>query len=181
MLNGVDPIIIFKFALLPTSTIFNAVAGIPIIEDVVKSFGIPIPIYLSERIFGIVLNSEEKSMDVETNVQTKSDSTKPDVKQRGLNNVVTLNMTATKDSITLSALLALSDICFQKLTAKDYTISYLNGSTIIFDGLLESFHTTVDSNTDKIEVTMKISKAPQNTTVADPVTPSITKVTGAIP
>lgn len=181
MLNGIDPIIIFKFALLPTSSIFNAVAGIPIVEDIVKNFGIPIPIYLSERVFGIVLNSEEKSMDVETNVQTRSDGSKADVKQRGLNNIVTLNMTSTKDSIVLSALLALSDICFQKLTSKDYTISYLNGSTIIFDGLLESFHTTVDSNTDKIEITMKISKAPQNTTVAEATTPSITAVTGAIP
>ena len=181
MLNGIDPIIIFQFSILPANPIFNSISGIPLLGDFVKNFGIPIPIYLSERLFGIVLNSEEKSVDIETNVQNKTDGSKPDVKQRGTNNVVSLNMTATKDSIILAALLSLSDICFQKLASKEYSISYLNGSTVIFQGLLDSFTTTIDSNTDKIDISMKISKAPQNTTVETPTTPSLEKSTGTVP
>ena len=181
MLNGIDPLIIFKFALIENNPLFNAISGIPVIGKSFASFGLPIPIYLSETLFGIVLNSEEKSIDVDTTVQSKTDGKKSDVKQRGLNNVVSINMTATRDSIILSALLALSDICFQKLASKEYTISYLNGSTIIFDGLLEGFHVTSNSDTDKIEITMKISKASLNNTVEETTTPVLGKITAALP
>lgn len=181
-LNGFYPLIIFRFTLAPQSDTFNAISGIPVIgEFIAQNIGIPVPIYLDERQSGIVLVSEEKSIDVETTAQAKKTGDKPKTDQRGLNSTVTINMTAISGSVYLTALSALCDLVFQKVISKEYTISYVNGSTAIFDGLLESFTSSVNSDTTKIDLALKISRANQNTTRQAPQIPPLEKTTTAIP
>jgi hypothetical protein len=163
MLGGIAPILIFNFPVVPKSPTFNAISGIPYIGDfVANNVGVPIPIYLDERLTGVYVENETKSIDIQTTVEAKTEAGTPDVSQRGLDSMVTINMLALKDSIVLSAILALCDMAFQKVVSREYNISYLNGATTIFGGLLHGFQTSVDSDNELIRITLQLSKANQN-------------------
>jgi len=181
MLNGIAPILIFSFAPEVTQTLFSGLAGIPVLGDILPSIGIPIPVYLDERLTGVYVESESKAMDIDTVVQLRYDGKKPSVDQRGVNNLVTVNLIASKNSVMLSVLLALSDIIFSKLVAKTYTVSYLNGATTVFGGLLHGFSVTSGANDDLMRITMQISKANENTPTAPNITSALPKITGALP
>lgn len=182
MLNGQAPIIIFTFPIFPKGPFFNAIAGIPLIGDVATTIaGIPIPIYLDENRTGIVFDSGSKALDIETTVEARDDAGKPDVRQRGLNNIVTVNLKADKQSTILAALLALNDMVFQRVVSKEYSVTYLNGPTTVFNGLLESFIVEEDVDTTLMRISMQISKANQNKPTPDSVPPVLRKVTGATP
>lgn len=158
MLNGVAPILIFSFPILPKGT-FNMLSGIPLVgESLAASVALPIPIYLDEKITGVYIDSESKSIDIQTEIDAKSDGTKPDVSQRGLASNVTINIKASRNSVVLSALLALIDLCFQKVVSREYSVSYLNGATTIFGGLLDSFTVDTDFNNDLYIISLTISQ-----------------------
>jgi hypothetical protein len=165
MLNGIAPILIFSFPFNPKGPNFNAISGIPLVGTfLAKNVGVPIPIYLDENFSGICVDSESKAIDIDTNPQQPFDPKTPiQVTQKGINSVVTINMVARQDSILLATLLALNDMIFERLVSQDYSITYLNGPTTNFGGLLHGFSATADADTDKINVTMQISKANQKT------------------
>lgn len=181
MLNGVAPILIFTFPVVPKSPTFNAIAGIPLVGNfLAENVGVPIPIYLDERLTGVYVESETKAIDIQTTVEAKTEAGTPDISQRGLDSLVTINMIANKDSVTLSAILALCDLVFQKVVSQEYKVSYLNGSTTVFNGLLHGFQTSVDSDNDLVRITLQLSKANQNLK-PNPGTAILPKITGAIP
>jgi hypothetical protein len=180
MLNGVAPILIFTFPVSEKSPTFNAIAGIPLVNEIVSAIGVPIPIYLDERLTGVYVESETKAIDIQTTVEAKTEAGVPDVSQRGLDSLVTINMLANKDSIVLSAILALCDMVFQKVVAQEYKISYLNGVTTVFNGLLHGFQTSVDSDNDLVRITLQLSKSNQNLG-NKPVATMLPKITGAVP
>jgi hypothetical protein len=181
MLGGLAPILIFTFPVVPKSPTFNAIDGIPLIGNfLAENVGVPIPIYLDERLTGVYVESETKAIDIQTTVEAKTEAGTPDVSQRGLDNLVTINMIALKTSVTLSALLALCDMAFQKVVAQEYKVSYLNGSTTVFNGLLHGFQTQVDSDNELVRITLQLSKSNQNLG-NKPVATMLPKITGAIP
>ncbi len=163
MLNGVQPIIIFEFK--KTVTLTNEeFQNLPIaqLDSFVANGQIslpPIPIYLDERITGLAIDSETKSIDIETETQTLKDGNEAQVKQKGINSVVTINLIGTKDSLGLTLLVALMDLVFQKVTAQEYTITYLNGATTVFRGLLHSFSFDSDSDTTKLPIQIQLSRS----------------------
>lgn len=160
MLNGVAPIIIFHFNPLIVQNLLSGFAGIPVIGGVLSNLGIPIPIYLDQNLTGIYVDTETKAIDVTSDVQISYDpKVASAVDQRGLNNIVTINLFASKTSIMLSVLLAMNDMIFQRLVSKTYSISYLNGTTTIFNGLLHGFSTSVGSDDDLIRIVMQIEKS----------------------
>lgn len=182
MLNGLAPILIFYFPIVPKSFTFNALSGIPVIggQDVTLNLiGIPIPIYLDERVTGVYIESETKSLEIDTTVDARADGSDARFSQRGLDNSVTVNLLANKDSILLSALLALNDIIFNKVVSREYSVSYLNGTTLIFNGLLHSFNTSVGTNDDLIRISMQLMKTHTKPTpsLAFSETPKITGTT----
>jgi hypothetical protein len=164
MLNGIAPLLIFNFPipLEPPSVAGPQLEtkGIPLlIQKFQTDIGIPIPLYLDENLTGIYIESESKAIDIETNSQQRFDGKAPSVDQRGLNNLVTINMVASKNSIVLGVLLALNDMIFSRVVSKTYNVSYLNGVTTIFGGLLHGFSTSSGIDNDLIKVVMQISKA----------------------
>lgn len=183
MLGGVAPLLVFTFPvnLESKSPLFNAISGIPLVGDVVKSIGVPIPIYLDENLTGIVIDTEDKAIDIETDFQGRNDGRKPIVSQKPGNNLVTIRMKGKKDSLILSVLLALLDLVFEKVVSQEYTVSYLNGPTSVFGGLLHGFSSNVIADTDLMEMTLMIQKNGQNTTAAAPVATVLPKITGSIP
>lgn len=185
ILNKVDPLIIFKIVMTDTtSNAYQEAAGIPVIGGLLSGLisaagGIPIPIYLDEQLSGIVVDSIANAYDIDTAVEGINKATALDVSQRVIDSTLTVNMTCnSKDSLILSAILAFMDMILRKAVSRAYTISFINGSTVLLDGLLKSFNTTMDSDSEKVSISMVISK---NNGKPDPVYNTINPVNGALP
>lgn len=179
MLGGIDPIIIFhrykKFVNPQDQPGFIGpkkpeVAGI---EPVYVPLP-PIPIYLSEQLTGIFIDAESKNIDIETETQTFNDGTTPNVNQKGIASGISISMKANKDSIGLVLLSSFMDSLFDKVTSKEYAITYIHGATTIFLGLLHTFAVDQDADTDLLKIKIELSKGqtqPQKVVGPDPLNP----------
>jgi hypothetical protein len=156
MLNGIDPILIFNFTKL-TKEAKDRIAKTPITADIISQFDLPaVPIYLSERLTGIYIDTEDKNVDVDTSIETLTLSEDPKLNQRGINNTVKITMLAAKDSIGLTLLSAMTDFVFPKVTSREYSITYLHGAITVFKGLLHSFAITQESGTTLYRITLEL-------------------------
>lgn len=162
MLGGLDPVIIFQFSKLAPS-VGSTLARIPVISSIPTVIDMPpIPVYLSEQLFNIVIGSEAKNVDIETDTETKTDGTPPDVNQKGIASSVEIHIEGKADSVALILLSSLIDTVFEKATSKEYSISYMHGATTIFRGLLHSYSVETIEGTDKLAVKVSISKGSKN-------------------
>lgn len=183
MLNGFAPVFIFTVSPIPKAS--NPLSNIPIINDILENAGIPIPIYLDEKVTGLYVESEEKSIDIDNDVIAAIAKSGSKVIQNPLESMVTINLFGKRDSIALTVLLAMNDLIFSKLKY-GYGISYLNGPTAIFNGLLKTFSTHASNNDDLIRITVQISKAKGNNTIGalnalpDTATVGVTQATKTI-
>lgn len=182
MLNGVDPILIFNFAKIAPST--AASTGIPIVSRIVEKIPLlPIPIYLSESLTGIYIDTEDKSVDIETSTETTSDGSTPIANQKGVSSIVRINMIANADSIGMILLSTLIDLIFEKVTSKEYSIYYFHKGVAVFDGLLHSFNITQGSSSTLYNITLELSKSTSKPakTKTDPNIVEVDKVSGTTP
>lgn len=180
MLNGIDPIIIFNFSKLEPD-LQAAVANIPVVSNIVNKIGLPpIPIYLSERLTGLFIDSEEKSIDIETTTETLTSGSDPVWQQKGINSTVKINMIANKNSLGMTLLGALADLVFEKVTSKEYSITYIHGSTTIFNGLLHSFSISQQADSDLMQISAELTRSTGKPTPKTSV-PVVDKITGALP
>lgn len=181
MINGLAPVLVFTFPLTETDALFKSLSGVPLLSDsLLKGIGIPIPIYLDERLTGIYIDSESKNVDIQTTVEATKEGETPDISQRGIDSTVTINMKASRSSVMLTAIVALIDMAFQRVVSKSYTVSYFNGSTTIIGGLLHGFSTSTDSDNDLVMISLQISKS--NMKIVNPLpVASFSKSTGIIP
>ncbi len=177
MLNGLAPLIIYKFPVAGSGT-FGA--KIPIIGKFFSQVGVPIPIYLDEKLTGIYVDSESKAVELDvTTDQTPDGQTL--VSQKGVDSIVTINFVAKKDSIILAAFLAFNDLIFQQAISTAYSITYINGATLIFDGLLRSFTSSQGIDDDLIRITMTISKANMKPPTPKPAQAQVDPDRGTLP
>lgn len=184
MLNGIAPILIVNLIKKKDNSVGAFFSGIPVVgKDLAGALtgGLPVPIYLDERITGICVTSETKTLAIETEIKATTDASKPIPTQRAVDSVVQINMCAQKDNIVLAALVALCDQIFQRVVAKEYSVSYLNGSTTIFNGLLSGFTSMYEEGSDLLHLTLAISKGNQQTTQVTQVNPSVPGINGAQP
>lgn len=171
MLNGIDPIIIFQFNKALPESVTQALAKIPIVSEIPASLPLPpIPIYLSENLTGLFIDTESKSVDIDTNVETLTDGTAPEITQKGISSIVSVSLTANKNSIGLSLLSAMIDLLFEKCSSREYSITYLHGATTIFRGLLQSYQVSQSADTDLLNIQFEISKGQKT---PEPPTPNI--------
>ncbi len=186
ILAKVDPLIIFKIALTDDKLLdaYADAAGIPVVGDLLSDVilavdGIPIPIYLNEQLSGIIVDSISNNTDIDTTVEGFNKATALDVQQRVIDSTLTVNMICNnKDSLILSAILAFMDIILRKAVSRAYTISFINGSTIILDGLLKSFNTSSSSDSEIVTISLVISKLNNK---PEPAFPTVTPIKGAVP
>ena len=158
MLNGLDPIIIFNFSKLSPDEAAK-LEKIPVINKVVEKIGLPpIPIYLSERLTGLYIDSEDKNIDIENTTESLADGSDPIVTQKAIDSTVKINMVASRNSIGLTLLSAVMDLIVPKVTSREYSITYLNGSVTIFGGLLKQFNIMQSSNNDLFQITLELSQ-----------------------
>jgi hypothetical protein len=190
VLNGIDPIIIFQFAKnvdpkftgpIEPSTGQKIIASIPLISSIPTLVEAPpIPIYLSEQITGLVIASESKSIDMQTDVETKSDASTPDVNQKGINETVKINIKGNKNSLGLTLLTTMASLILDRVTAKEYAISYLHGAITVFRGVLHSFSVDQDSNSDLIFITIELAKGAKTPQKPSDI-PVVGREVGALP
>lgn len=187
MLNGLAPIMLFNF--LKTSTgAPSKLAKIPIIAQAIgsaKNILAPIPVYLDEQLTGLCIQTESKNVDIDTDTITLTTSSDDPINnQRGLSSTVTVTMKAKRGTIGIALLSVLIDVVFQKVTANEYTISYLHGDIIILGALLHSFEINENEDNELSEIKMVlINPAKQKaTSVITPGSSSlITGVSGVHP
>lgn len=181
MLNGIDPIILFNFFKVLTPDEVASISKIPIVSSVYDKIGLPpIPIYLSEKLTGLLIDSEDKSIDIETTVETLPNGTDPKVTQKGINSTVKINIVAVKESIGMTLLSALADLIFAKVTSREYSITYLHGAVTVFGGLLHSFSINQNAEDTKYNITIELSRSTVKT--IQPVAPPfVNKLVGAVP
>jgi hypothetical protein len=180
VLNGVDPIILFQFKkLIPAVESLFSKSSVPIVASESSSFPLPfIPLYLSEKLTGVFIDSESKNMDIDTTIETTTDGSTPVTNQRAISNSVKIEMVARANSIGISLFAALADLIFPKVTSKEYSITYLHGAITVFDGLLHSFSITQNSNDDRYNITLELIKPAAPAKAAIPI---VSKITGAVP
>ena len=172
MLGGIAPILIFTFPVAPDAP---NLTGIPVLDSVLSSVGVPIPVYLDEKLTGVYVTSQEKSIDIDTQPEISSDGTAK-VTQRGINNTVTVHMLASKNATLLSILLAFADEAFKRAVNGKYSVTYLNGSTLVFGGKVASFSAAENDNDDLLRLTLVLHKETQAT-----VTRSTTAIIAPVP
>jgi hypothetical protein len=180
MLGGLAPIIILTFPKQESMPFaghvdFGRVQQTP-------TGGVPIPIYLDERLTGIYIVRESHNIDIATRTEAKLSTGKPDFSQRAVDSTVSIDIEARRDNVLLSVLVAFSRQIFQKVVSREYSIDYVNGPVLIFGGLLDSFVATPGDDDTKMRVSLVISRAAEEASPTKaPEPPIIQKVTGTIP
>lgn len=179
MLNGVDPVILFNFRKLVPG-VLDVANKIPVVTGAsAQSFPLPIvPIYLSERLTGIVIDSESKNIDIDTTPETTTTGSDPSVYQKGLNSTIKVEMRASRNSIGVALFAAMADMIFPRVTSTEYSITYLHGAVTVFNGLLHSFSISQNTENDLYNMTLEISKIGTAGKVSVPV---VGKITGVVP
>lgn len=158
MLNGVDPIIIFNFKKLTPGSLAETISRIPLVASVVSAIDLPaIPIYLSERLTGIYIDSENKSIEIDTSIDTLTNGGEPSVNQKALSSTVKIEMQAAQGSIGISLFSALADLILPKVSSKEYSITYLHGAVTVFGGWLHSFAITQASNSTLYTISLELT------------------------
>jgi len=165
MLNGIDPIIIFEFSKLAKDADAADVknGGVPIAATagtLLSKLPLPfIPIYLSEKLTGIYIDTEDKIMDVDTTMETGViGAAGTRINQRGITNNIKIAMKASKDSIGLTIMSALCDLVFPIVTSKEYAITYLHGATTVFSGFIKNFTITQNVNDSLYTIVLELIK-----------------------
>ena len=164
MISGKDPIIIVHLYNKGDVDTFSG-GDASLLSTIGALIGFPIPIPLSETQTGIYVESETRAIDVVTSVTpvtTKNaagEVESPEVSQTTIDSSVTVNLLAKSDSLVLTALFALMEIILTRLVTREYGITYLNKSTVIFNGLLNRFATSADPNTDVLKIELTLSNA----------------------
>jgi hypothetical protein len=180
MLNGIDPIFLFNFFKL-TPELQAQINTIPLVAKVVSKIGLPpIPVYLSEKLTGIYIDSESKNIDIETSTETLTDGSDPKVNQKGIGSTVTINMIANKNSIGLMLISAMAEVILPKVTSKEYSITYLHGPITVFNGLLHQFSFSQNADSTLMNLSIQLSRSTGKPTIESAV-PLVSKSTGSLP
>ncbi len=158
MLNGIDPIIIFR--LKKTVLTAEQFLALPIADATKIQNQIdlpPIPIYLSEKLTGLFIDSEDKNIDIQTETETLITGAPPIIKQKAIASIVSINLVANKESVGLSLLSAMVDSILSKVTSREYSIDYLHGAVTVFGGLIHSYSVNQSANNELLTIKVELS------------------------
>lgn len=176
MLNGLDPIIIFNFKKKIDPNLVGPqqqtlLQKIPLVADIVDATDLPpVPIYLSEKITGLFIDSEDKNIDLNTTTETLNSGDDPLVNQKGISSTVKVSMQASRKSLGVTLMAAMADQIFKKASSKEYTVTYLHGAVTVFNGLINSFSITQNADDDRYQINLELTRSGANTQPKSPVT-----------
>lgn len=182
MLGGLDPIIIFEFYKKIDLTPAGPDGKIPVAAQKTLQFVPlpPIPIYLNEQLTQLYVDKVDKSIDIGTDTETFINGKDPDILQKGIASGLSVTLLCKKDSITMMILSSVIDLIYEKVTSKEYAITFLYGATTIFRAVMHSFKISQSAENDKMEVTIELSRGAKQPSPTNPV-PSVPGSSGPIP
>lgn len=180
MLNGVDPIILFHFKKKIPAPAASTVPSIPLLSNPFTTVDlIPIPIYLSERLTGLYIDTEDKAIEVDTQVDALPDGSDVITTQRPLTSTVKISMKASRESVGVTLLSAMIDLVFPKLTSKEYSITYIHGPVVVLNGLVHSFQINQNASDSLYSINIELINVVGAKKQAAPLVPG--PITGATP
>lgn len=147
-----DPVLIIYF--IPKAATAAAHKGTPFI-----------PIYLSEKITGLYVDTERETLSISTDriVEVdKQNKTRSGLKvlQKGETQTVEISLVGRRDSVGLNLLLPLLKTIYDKvLSDQDYRLAYFHQNVLIFDARLAGFNKS-QSRTDNLvtlEITLEVA------------------------
>lgn len=138
--------------------------------------GNPVPVYLSEEITGLCVDSETDSLNISTDFipvlnEQGTEAGTVKVQQRGETQSVSITLIGNKNSIGLNIILPMLKSIFSKVFAGlDYKIAYFHQNVLIFNARLASYQMTPGSNDTKVSLTLNLEVVPENSEKKEPVT-----------
>ncbi len=158
MLGSVDPILIFQiYKNVDETTTTNA--KIPLTSTVKKRVTVAvIPVYLSEDITGIYIDTESKNIDIETNMDSLSSGEGALVNQKTIGSTTSVNLIAKQGSLALTILLSLAEMILDKVTSQEYEVTYMHGAITVFGGLVHGFSVDQGSNDDLYHIKLELTR-----------------------
>lgn len=140
MLNGIAPVIIFVFK----KEIFGF-----------KVPFMPIPLYLDERLTGIIADEHSRHLSVEVE-QVGNESY-----ERTTSSDVQISFIAKKSNVGLTAALALFEQVMKYVNKQDYSIILYYNDVFMPDASLKDFETEIIPNTDTRQIRLTLSNRPE--------------------
>ena len=179
MLGGIDPVLIFQLSKL--APLGPTIAKIPLVSSIPTVVDMPaVPVYLSEGVSGVFVETENKNVDMQTDVETKTDGSPADVKQKGINSSVTVKLLAHKNSTAFTLLSSLVDLIFDKVTSQEYSISYLHGPITVFRGVIQNYAVEQNADNELLTISLVVSKGAK-APAKPPGVPLVPGFLGAVP
>lgn len=135
-----------------------------------NDFGVPMPIYLSEKLTGLYVDTERKHLSISTDytvsVEKDGKGNKKRgnlvVQQKGESQETTVNLLCRRDSIGLNMILpALQSIYDKVVATKDYRIAYFNKNILIFNSRLSSLEVNQKRTDNLVEISFGLTVSPE--------------------
>lgn len=139
MLNGIAPVIIFVF------------------KKEILGFKIPfntIPLYLDERLTGIIADEHSRHLSVEV------EQVGNNVYERTTSSDVQISFIAKKSNVGVTAALALFEQVMKYVNKQDYSIILYYDDVFMMDASLKDFETEIIPNTDMRQIRLTLSNRP---------------------
>lgn len=136
-----------------------------------NDFTVPLPIYLSEKLTGLCVDSETDMMSISTDyVPTLKKDTAAatdgaydvQVQQKGETQQTRIVLVGNKNSPGLNLLLpVLKTVMSYVFARQDYKIAYFHQNVLIFNARLASYEVAPGSNDTKVTITITLEVPPQ--------------------
>lgn len=150
MLSGLAPVLVYSYK--PVDTSFS------LFGYQVPSVGLPIPIYLDERLTGIMGEGASNRIMVETA------TTNGQTYQKQVGNEVSVKLRCRNNNLVGQTIIAILGEAFKHVDKDDYSISLFYDSTFIIDAVLKDFYSRPVDNTDMREIGITLAKKYKNVT-----------------
>lgn len=153
MLGGNSPVMVFNFASISSASILKKL-GINIGQDSIFNFDIPlvsIPVYLDEKLTGIVVDDHERSINIEFETDGENNY------EREISSDVKITLKAQKDNRSFQAFLALFEQIVKKVPSQAYKVYLYYDDVFLTNAGLKDFAVTTGQNTDTRIVTFTLT------------------------
>ncbi len=165
MLGGTAPVLVFNFASISSASILNKL-GFNIGEDSIFNLDIPIvsiPVYLDEKLTGILLDDHERSINIEFEQDENHNY------ERVISSDVKVTLVAQKDNVAFQGFLALFEQILKRVNYQAYKIYFYYDDVFMINASLKDFAVTTRENTDTRVVTFTLTNRSEESKVIESV------------
>lgn len=159
-LNGLDPVIIFTLGTKVKLTIGTE-------EKEVFTPIAPIPFYLSERLFDILIDEPEQSINIDI------DTTDENSYEKKNGSDVRFTIRAPKNNVLLKAFLALFETVYSQTEAA-YMMTVYYDDVFMLDASLKDFSKRIIDGTDTREISFTLTNRPSGGIIRDYILKDVT-------